>query len=126
MIKVLDSYQRFDQKNNMMMRPVWDTKMKHLVPKTKETRKKHIEGRFMSYVEMADELVAYVKKMNFTHVELMPVMEFPYDPSWGYQVTGYFAPTSRFGYPEEFKLLVDKLHQNDISITQILCSTMNS
>ncbi len=54
--------------------------------------------------------------MNFTHVELMPVMEFPYDPSWGYQLTGYFAPTCRFGYPEEFKLLVDKLHQNDIGL----------
>jgi len=79
-------------------------------------RKKIEENRFLSYVEMADELVAYVKNMNFTHVELMPVMEFPYDPSWGYQITGYFAPTSRFGYPEEFKLLVDKLHQNDIGI----------
>ena len=79
--------------------------------------KKQIEeNRFLSYVELADELVAYVKEMNFTHVELMPVMEFPYDPSWGYQLTGYFAPTSRFGYPEEFKLLVDKLHQNDIGI----------
>ncbi len=79
--------------------------------------KKHVEeGRFLSYVELADELVSYVKEMNFTHVELMPVMEYPYDPSWGYQLTGYFAPTSRFGYPEEFKLLVDKLHQNDIGI----------
>ena len=79
--------------------------------------KKHVEeGRFLSYVELADELVNYVKEMNFTHVELMPIMEFPYDPSWGYQLTGYFAPTSRFGYPEEFKLLVDKLHQNDIGI----------
>ncbi|WP_055443144.1 1,4-alpha-glucan branching protein GlgB [Lacinutrix himadriensis] len=74
------------------------------------------ENRFLSYVELADQLVDYVKEMNFTHVELMPIMEFPYDPSWGYQVTGYFAPTSRFGYPEEFKLLVDKLHQNDIGI----------
>lgn len=79
--------------------------------------KKHVEeGRFLSYAEMADELVSYVKDMNFTHVELMPVMEYPYDPSWGYQLTGYFAPTSRFGYPEEFKLLVDKLHQNGIGI----------
>lgn len=79
--------------------------------------KKQIEeNRFLSYKELADELVAYVKEMNFTHVELMPVMEYPYDPSWGYQLTGYFAPTSRFGYPEEFKLLVDKLHQNDIGI----------
>ncbi|MFD2562273.1 1,4-alpha-glucan branching protein GlgB [Aquimarina rubra] len=74
------------------------------------------EDRSLSYTELADELVAYVKEMNFTHVELMPIMEYPYDPSWGYQLTGYFAPTSRFGYPEEFKLLVDKLHQNDIGI----------
>ncbi|GAA4801971.1 1,4-alpha-glucan branching protein GlgB [Litoribaculum gwangyangense] len=79
--------------------------------------KKNIEeDRFMSYYELADDLVNYVKDMNFTHVELMPIMEYPYDPSWGYQITGYFAPTSRFGYPEEFKYLVDKLHQNDIGI----------
>ncbi|GAA4280257.1 1,4-alpha-glucan branching protein GlgB [Gaetbulibacter aestuarii] len=74
------------------------------------------ENRFLSYHELADDLVNYLKEMNFTHVELMPIMEFPYDPSWGYQITGYFAPTSRFGYPEEFKELVDKLHQNDIGI----------
>ena len=79
--------------------------------------KKHVEeNRFLSYFELAEELVSYIKEMNFTHVELMPIMEFPYDPSWGYQVTGYFAPSSRFGYPEEFKYLVDKLHQNDIGI----------
>ena len=79
--------------------------------------KKHVEeNRFLSYIELADELVNYVKEMNFTHVEFMPIMEFPYDPSWGYQITGYFAPTSRFGYPEEFKYLVDKLHQSDIGI----------
>ncbi|WP_109300914.1 1,4-alpha-glucan branching protein GlgB [Aquimarina sp. AU474] len=74
------------------------------------------ENRSLSYVELADELVRYVKEMEFTHVEFMPIMEYPYDPSWGYQLTGYFAPTSRFGYPEEFKLLVDKLHQNNIGI----------
>ncbi|WP_372792288.1 1,4-alpha-glucan branching protein GlgB [Lutibacter sp.] len=79
--------------------------------------KKHLEeDRFLSYFELADDLVKYVKEMNFTHVELMPIMEFPYDPSWGYQVTGYFAPTSRFGYPDEFKYLVDKLHENEIGI----------
>ncbi|WP_299180303.1 1,4-alpha-glucan branching protein GlgB [uncultured Aquimarina sp.] len=79
-------------------------------------KRKIEEDRSLSYTELADELVSYVKEMNFTHVELMPIMEYPYDPSWGYQLTGYFAPTSRFGYPEEFKLLVDKLHQNDIGI----------
>jgi 1,4-alpha-glucan branching enzyme len=79
--------------------------------------KKQIEeNRFLTYKELSDDLVAYVKDMNFTHVELMPIMEYPYDPSWGYQLTGYFAPTSRFGYPEDFKLLVDKLHQNGIGI----------
>ena len=74
------------------------------------------EDRFLSYFELADDLVTYVKEMNFTHVEFMPIMEYPYDPSWGYQITGYFAPTSRFGYPDEFKYLVDKLHENGIGI----------
>ncbi len=73
-------------------------------------------GAFLSYLELAKELVAYVKEMNFTHVEFMPVMEYPYDPSWGYQLTGYFAPTSRFGKPEDFKVLVDQLHQNGIGV----------
>tara|TARA_R110002033_G_scaffold48501_2_gene94796 strand:+ start:18405 stop:20300 length:1896 start_codon:yes stop_codon:yes gene_type:complete len=78
--------------------------------------KRNKDNQFMSYLELAEDLVAYVKEMNFTHVEFMPIMEYPYDPSWGYQLTGYFAPTSRFGNPEEFKVLVDKLHQNDIGV----------
>ena len=79
--------------------------------------KRHAEeDRFLSYYELADDLVKYVKEMNFTHVELMPIMEFPYDPSWGYQITGYFAPTSRFGYPDEFKYLVDKIHEAGVGI----------
>ncbi len=78
--------------------------------------KKKAENKFLSYTELADDLVSYVKEMGFTHVEFMPIMEYPYDPSWGYQLTGYFAPTSRFGEPEEFKLLVDKFHQNDIGV----------
>ena len=79
--------------------------------------KKQIEeNRFLSYVELADELVNYVADMNFTHVEFMPIMEYPYDPSWGYQLTGYFAPTSRFGYPDEFKFLVDKFHEKGIGV----------
>ena len=80
-------------------------------------KRKHDEdNRSLTYREMADELVNYVADMGFTHIELMPVMEHPYDPSWGYQITGYFAPTSRFGSPEEFKYLVDAFHQAGIGV----------
>ena len=74
------------------------------------------ENRPLSYLELAEELVRYVKEMNYTHVELMPVMEHPYPPSWGYQITGFFAPTSRFGTPEDFMHLVDRLHQENIGV----------
>ncbi|WP_404381508.1 1,4-alpha-glucan branching protein GlgB [Knoellia locipacati] len=70
----------------------------------------------LSYTELAEHLVNYVVDLGFTHVELMPVMEHPYGPSWGYQVTGYYAPTSRFGTPDEFKHLVDALHQAGIGV----------
>ncbi|MEM9526962.1 MAG: 1,4-alpha-glucan branching protein GlgB, partial [Bacteroidota bacterium] len=70
----------------------------------------------LSYRELAVELVAYVKKMNFTHVEFLPVMEHPYFPSWGYQITGYFAPSSRFGGPQDFMHLVDELHKAGIGV----------
>ncbi len=79
-------------------------------------KKKVEENRSLTYIELAEELVGYVKETGFTHVELMPIMEYPYDPSWGYQLTGYFAPTSRFGKPEDFMLLVDTFHQNDIGV----------
>ena len=78
--------------------------------------KKNSEGEFLTYRELAVDLVNYVKEMNFTHVELMPVMEYPYDPSWGYQLIGYFAPTSRFGSPQDFMFLIDAFHQNDIGV----------
>ncbi|CAL67943.1 1,4-alpha-glucan branching protein GlgB [Christiangramia forsetii] len=79
-------------------------------------RKNMDENRSLTYVEMADELVAYVKDIGFTHVEFMPIMEYPYDPSWGYQLTGYFAPTSRFGDPQEFMYLMDAFHQAEIGV----------
>jgi 1,4-alpha-glucan branching enzyme len=79
--------------------------------------KRHAEdNRFLTYLEFAEELVSYVKETGFTHVEFMPIMEYPYDPSWGYQLVGYFAPTSRFGKPQDFMVLVDKLHQSGIGV----------
>lgn len=74
------------------------------------------ENRFMTYREMADELVGYVKDMGYTHIELMGLMEHPDDASWGYLVTGYYAPTSRFGPPKDFMHFVDTCHQNDIGV----------
>ncbi len=74
------------------------------------------EGSYNSYHQIAELLVPYVKEMGFTHVEFMPVMEHPYDGSWGYQVTGFFAPTSRFGEPEGLMYLIDQLHQAGIGV----------
>mgnify|MGYP000499925293 FL=1 len=116
---------------------IWDLDYKWKDSKWMKTRKEHndldkpysvyevhlgswrrhgSENRFLTYLELADELVQYVKETGFTHVEFMPVMEYPYDPSWGYQLVGYFAPTSRFGTPQEFMVLVDKLHQAGIGV----------
>jgi 1,4-alpha-glucan branching enzyme len=79
-------------------------------------RRNMLENRSFTYREMAVELVDYIKETGFTHVEFMPIMEYPYDPSWGYQLVGYFAPTSRFGSPQDFKYLVDALHQAGIGV----------
>jgi len=116
---------------------IWDLDYKWKDKKWMQTRKEHNdldkpysvyevhlgswkrhgeENRFLTYLEYAEDLVKYVKETGFTHVEFMPIMEYPYDPSWGYQLVGYFAPTSRFGNPQDFMVLVDKLHQAGIGV----------
>ena len=116
---------------------IWDLDYKWKDKKWMQTRKEHNdlnkpysvyevhlgswkrhgeENRFLTYLEYAEDLVKYIKETGFTHVEFMPVMEYPYDPSWGYQLVGYFAPTSRFGNPQDFMVLVDKLHQAGIGV----------
>ncbi len=80
-------------------------------------RRNHEDGyRPLTYVEIGQELSKYCKEMNFTHVEFLPLTEFPFDGSWGYQVTGFYAPTHRFGSPQDFMKMVDIFHQNDIGV----------
>ena len=74
------------------------------------------EGNFLNYRELAQRLVDYVKPLGFTHIELLPITEHPLDASWGYQTTGYFSPTSRFGSPDDFRFFVDTLHENNIGV----------
>ena len=78
--------------------------------------RQHPDGNFFTYREIALDLVDYCRKMHYTHIELMPVLEHPLDASWGYQVTGYYAATSRFGTPADFKFMVDMLHQAGIAV----------
>ena len=88
----------------------------HLGSWARHAAKKRQRSLSLTYRELATRLIPYVKEMGYTHIELLPVMEHPYSASWGYQVTGFFAPTSRFGTPAEFKAFVDACHQQGIGV----------
>ncbi len=81
-----------------------------------ESWMKHPDGSPLTYREMAAHMIPYVQRMGFTHIELMPPMEHPYAGSWGYQVVGYYAPTARFGTPDDFKYFIDQCHQHGIGV----------
>ena len=102
------------RKNHNSLNAAWSVYEVHLASWMRPD--KNNEEAYNSYEQITERLVPYVKEMGFTHVELMPVMEHPFDGSWGYQGTGYFAPTSRFGTPEDFMAMVDAFHQNDIGV----------
>ncbi|WP_026693564.1 1,4-alpha-glucan branching protein GlgB [Peribacillus kribbensis] len=104
------SWQKKRARNTSFNKPVFIYEMHFGSWKRKE------DGSFFSYVEMAEELIPYLKEHGFTHVELLPMVEHPFDGSWGYQGTGYYSATSRYGSPQDFMYFIDHCHQNDIGV----------
>ncbi len=100
----------------MRARPDWQQAPMSIYEVHAGSWRRHTDGSFLDYREMADLLADYVLQQGFTHVELLPLTEHPFDGSWGYQTTGYFAPTSRFGDPDALRYLVDRLHRNRIGV----------
>jgi 1,4-alpha-glucan branching enzyme len=117
---VIPNFNDFQWRDNAWMQQRADTDWQHSPMSVYEVHlnswRRDIEGEFLSYRELAQQLVDYVQQMGFTHIELLPVTEHPFDLSWGYQATGYFAPTSRFGKPEDFKFFIDYCHQQGIGV----------
>lgn len=108
---------REKDKNAEAPMSVYEVHLGSWMQKAVEEDGEEINGsRFYNYREIAEKLADYVKEAGYTHVELMPVMEHPLDASWGYQVTGYYAPTSRYGTPDDFKAFMDHMHQNGIGV----------
>ncbi len=103
-------YRARRRKENILRRPV------NIYEVHAGSWKRHKDGSVLSFRELADELLPYVKDMGYTHIELLPVMEYPYDPSWGYQITCYYAPTHRYGTPQDLRYFIDEAHRRDIGV----------
>ena len=110
-----DAYQAKRDNTKVLEKPMAIYEL-HLGSWKKGYRDGNDEDGFLNYRQIADDLAEYITYMGYTHVELMGICEYPFDLSWGYQVTGYFAPTSRYGTPDDFRYFVDRLHQSDIGV----------